>query len=482
VLFNSLEFLFILLPATLALYYLVRRQVSHRAALFVLTVASLVFYGWWNPIYLGILGASIIINQFLAIEIAKQRNKHWLTGGIVFNLALIGVFKYLDFAIGNVNTITGAEIPLQGLPLPLAISFFTFQQISYLVDVSRKQTEPGAWLNQTLFVAFFPQLIAGPIVRHSQISDQFADTERKDNLADNLGVGASIFAIGLAKKVLLADNLEPYASSAFDAAADGATVGFLEAWASALSYSFQIFFDFSGYSDMALGLARMFGFHLPANFNAPYRARSIVDFWHRWHITLSRFLRDYLYIPLGGNRHGQFRLGVNVALVMLLGGLWHGAAWTFVVWGGIHGLALAWCHWLNRVRPDGLFAPGFKWISPILTFLFVTVAWVFFRAENFAAAGEMLSAMVYVNGFGPLTNDEPFIGAVLSLLIIWRLPDTISLFQNALDPRTLEGLQSDLQKGSRWKPGIGTAIGLASLFFFAIINSWTVAEFIYYQF
>ncbi|WP_417489008.1 MBOAT family O-acyltransferase [Maricaulis sp.] len=481
-LFNSIEFLFLFLPVTLVIYYTARRFGGHQAALALLTLASLVFYGWWNASYLALLLSSIIVNHGFGMAIRHRGSQPWLAIGIVFNLALTGVYKYPDFFVANTNAVTGLDLPLAHLALPLAISFFTFQQISYLVDVARNHASPGSVVKHALFVSFFPQLIAGPIIRHREIADQFDDAGRKDKLSDNLGIGFTIFALGLAKKVLLADNLEPFASSGFDMAAHGGEVGALAAWTSALCYAFQIFFDFSGYSDMALGLARMFGFHIPANFNAPYRATSIVDFWRRWHITLSRFLRDYLYIPLGGNRKGETRRWVNLFIVMLLGGLWHGAAWTFVVWGGLHGLGLAWCHWIDSKFPNGLFPKPLKFLAPLLTFAFVTFAWVFFRAESFAAASEMLAGMAGLNGLGENVGDEPFIAIIVSLAIIWALPDTISVVSRYLDPRTLAGQENNLQKGWRWSASTTSAILIASLFFIAIINSWTVAEFIYYRF
>ena len=480
-LFNSFEFLFVFLPATLLVYYLLRHWVAHHAALVALTIASLIFYSWWDIRYLPLLLGSIVFNHLLGLVITNHRTQPWLAIGIIANLASIGLFKYADFFIGNVNTVAGTAIPEPDFALPLAISFFTFQQISFLVDVARKHAQPGSLTGHALFVAFFPQLIAGPIVRHDQIAPQYDDAKRKDDLAENLGVGLSIFSIGLAKKVLLADNMEPFAASAFGAAARGDELGLLEAWTGALAYSFQIFFDFSGYSDMAIGLGRMFGYRLPINFNAPYRAVSVIDFWRRWHITLSRFLRDYLYIPLGGGRSGLVRRMINVGVVMLLGGLWHGAAWTFVVWGGLHGLGLAWCHMLNRFFPNGLF-PKMRWMSVLITFLFVTFAWVFFRAESFDAAWRVIAGMAGLNGLGSGVGDEPFIAIVIGLAIVWILPDTVSVFRNYLDRMTIETARVEFQPGWRWRPGPWTATGLAFLLFLAIVNAWTTAEFIYYNF
>lgn len=480
-LFNSFEFLFLFLPATLAVYYLLRHWVAHHAALIALTIASFVFYAWWDIRYLPLLAGSIIVNHVLGLLIARRGKQPWLAVGIILNLASIGLFKYADFILGNINTIAGSDLPLPGFALPLAISFFTFQQISFLVDVARKETKPAGWLGHGLFVAFFPQLIAGPIVRHNQIAPQYEDKNRKDDLAENIGVGLSIFSVGISKKVLLADNFEPFAASAFGAAARGDEVGLLEAWTGALCYTFQIFFDFSGYSDMAIGLARMFGYKLPINFNAPYRARSIIDFWRRWHITLSHFLRDYLYIPLGGNRQGQVRRAINLAVVMLLGGLWHGAAWTFVFWGALHGIALGWCNLLNKLRPNGLL-PGAPWVSVACTFIFVVIAWVFFRASSFESAMLILQGMIGLHGIGAGVGDEPFIAIAIGLAIVWGLPDTASIFMKWFDDVTIRTAGLVPQKGLRFTTRPWIAGTLAFLLFLSIVNAWNTAEFIYYNF
>lgn len=485
-LFNSPEFLFALLPATLIAYYLARRLISHDAALFVLNVASLVFYGWWDPRYLPLLVFSAVANFYLGRTILAQRDggeragRGVLAFGVVLNLALIGLFKYADFAVRNVNAVTGADLPLPELDLPLAISFFTFQQIAFLVDVYAKRTAPDTLARHLLFVAFFPQLIAGPIVAHRLMGPQLADAKRRDDIWANLGIGLSIFAVGLAKKVLLADNIEPFASAVFGGAARGETLGLIEAWVGALAYALQIFFDFSGYSDMALGLGRMFGYTLPINFNAPYKSASIVEFWRRWHITLSHFLRDYLYIPLGGNRKGPARRYANLAIVMLLGGLWHGAAWTFVVWGGLHGLALMVNHVFDRIRPGGL-APRARVFSVIVTFLFVVVAWVFFRAESFGSAAAVLSAMAGANGLGPLAADDALVALALGYLIVWAAPDTPTLFAGALD----KGVKREAgvtASRPRWSATPAWAVAAAALLFFAVINTWKASEFIYYTF
>lgn len=479
--FSGPTFLFAFLPITLIGFYFIRRHLSHNASLAWLTLASLVFYAWWDIRFLPLLLISIAVNFALAGQIRQDSGRNWLVAGIIFNLGLIAVFKYTDFFIRTGNSLAGSSLPETGIPLPLAISFFTFQQIAFLVDTHRRETQADSAGYYSLFVAFFPQLIAGPIVHHKTMAPQLKDSSRQDDLSSNLAIGFSIFAIGLAKKILLADNFAPFASQTFDAAAAGQQIGFWSAWAGALCYSFQIFFDFSGYSDMAIGLGKMFGFQLPINFNAPYRARSVTDFWRRWHITLSQFLRDYLYIPLGGNRKGRRRTLINLTLVMLLGGLWHGAAWTFVIWGALHGLALIWCRLLDKTFPKGVFH-GFPQVSILFTFLFVTVAWVFFRATTFDAAGTILSGMTGLNGLGQIPGDEPFIAIALGLLIVWALPDTVSIFAKVMETDAMKTAQIQVQKGLKWRPTPVFAVLTGFLMFLSVINVWAMSEFIYYNF
>jgi len=479
--FSGPAFLFFFLPLTLLGFYLIRLAIGHGASMVWLTLASFVFYSWWNISFLPLLLISIVANFLLSKTLHVPNGKLWLSLGVMFNLGLLGVFKYTDFFIRTGNLVFGFEAVETGIILPLAISFFTFQQIAFLVDSYRRDTTEAHAGYYSLFVAFFPQLIAGPIVHHKVMAPQLRDPSRQSKISFNLGLGLSIFAVGLAKKMLLADNFAPFASQGFDMAASGQTIGFWSAWAAALCYSFQLFFDFSGYSDMAIGLGRMFGFQLPINFNAPYRAKSVTDFWRRWHITLSQFLRDYLYIPLGGNRHGNTRTLINLALVMLLGGLWHGAAWTFVVWGGLHGLGLIWCRLLDKRFPKGLF-PRTPQLSILFTFLFITVAWVFFRASSFEAAGIMLTSMAGLNGFGIFPGDDPFIAVALGLFIVWVFPDTTSIFAKFTEAEALKIASVKLQKGIRWAPTPKYAILCAVLMYVATINVWAVSEFIYYNF
>jgi alginate O-acetyltransferase complex protein AlgI len=394
-LFNSFELIFLFLPlvllvAGLASYLLPAATVP------LLLAASLAFYGWWEPAYLPVLVGSVVVNYLVGTMVADR--PRLLACGIAFNIVLLGYFKYSWFVLGHVLERDQSTSLLDPV-LPLAISFFTFQQIAYLVDMYRGSAPRARFLDYALFVSFFPQLIAGPIVRAEQTLPQIARLWNRAFRRSDLVVGLTIFMLGLAKKTILADGIAPVASAVFDAAEAGQPVGAFEAWAGTLAYTFQIYFDFSGYCDMAIGSARMFGVRLPLNFYAPYKATSIVEFWRRWHITLSRFLRDYLYIPLGGNRSGPSRRNVNILAVMLLGGLWHGAGWTFVVWGGLHGIYIVANHfWRNASIPRVALPAGLRvMLAWFVTMLCVMVAWVAFRAETMTGALTLWSAMA---GFG----------------------------------------------------------------------------------
>ena len=318
----------------------------------------------------------------------KKRNyspKKLLAFGVIANLALLGYFKYADFFIMNVNRTAGTDIPLLELALPLAISFYTFQQIAYLVDSYRKETQEYDFLNYAVFVTFFPQLIAGPIVHHKEMMPQFAKLKNKVMHYHNIALGLFIFSIGLFKKVVIADSFAVWATQGFDIEKN---LNMIEAWFTSLSYTFQLYFDFSGYTDMAIGIALLFNIKLPINFNSPYKATSIQDFWRRWHITLSRFLKDYIYIPLGGNRKGEIHTYTNLFATFILGGIWHGAGWTFVLWGALHGLALV----IHRAwQKLGLRMPTL--LAWFITFNFINIAWVFFRATSFESAMKVLKGM-----------------------------------------------------------------------------------------
>ena len=398
-LFHSQPFLLAFLPICLAAFYACAARPAARA--WVLIAASLGFYAYWDIRFLPLLVVSVGANWLLARMTNATRGRWPLVAGIALNLALLGLFKYADFFADDLAALFGGRHQPWNLILPLGISFFTFQQISYLIDRGRGRAPAYALRDYALYVTFFPQLIAGPIVRHDEIIGQFAADPRRAGLDERLARGGALLIIGLVKKVFLADPLAAIADPLFSAVAgDGGALSLVDAWIATGAFGGQIYFDFSGYSDMAIGLGLLFGFALPYNFDAPYRARSIRDFWRRWHMTLSRFLRDYLYIPLGGGHHGPGRRFAAVMTTMLLGGLWHGAGWTFVVWGGMHGLALA----VNQTwRRFGSALPG--WLAWAATFLFVMVAWVPFRAESFAAAGHLFATMAGGAGWSLAPGD-----------------------------------------------------------------------------
>ena len=392
-LFHSQEFVLGFLPACLAGFFLLGRIAGPRWALRWLLAASLFFYGWWKPGFVLLLVGSILANYAVACRLrrlaarrADPAARRWLTAGIAFNLALLGWFKYAGFLLHAIVP----QAPALHIFLPLAISFFTFQQIMFLVGSARGECAGCGLLRYASFVAFFPHLIAGPIVRPRDIIPQLAARDFAKPCVDNIAAGLLLFLLGLAKKLVLGDTFGGFSDIGFNAATHGAALSLVEAWYATLAYSLQIYFDFSGYSDMAIGLARMLNIDFPANFASPYQARNIGEFWRRWHITLGWFLRDYVYIPLGGSHCSSIRRTLNLMTTMLLCGLWHGAAWSFVVWGGLHGLYLvlqrAWRVRLPRVAAQAL------------TLLAVVLAWVPFRADGLPAAWCMLRGLAGLNG------------------------------------------------------------------------------------
>jgi len=437
-LFNSYGFIFLFLPITLLGFHLIGKQGNHRFSKAWLVGASLFFYGWWNPAYLGLIMFSILFNYSIGVSLSnvsghKLSKETILVIGVSANLVALGYYKYANFFVDNLNSLSGTNLILNEVILPLAISFFTFQQITYLVDVYRGEAEEYNFLDYCLFVTFFAQLIAGPIVHHKEMLPQFAKDAVYKLRSKHLAVGLTIFALGLFKKVVLADGVSVYATPVFDASEAEIMLTFFEAWVGALAYTFQLYFDFSGYSDMAIGIARMFGILLPLNFNSPYKATSIIDFWRRWHITLSRFLRDNLYIPLGGSRKGKIRRYTNLMTTMVLGGLWHGAGWTFVLWGGLHGLYLIINHgwrviFQNKIKTKigGLFA----WI---ITFLSVVVSWALFRAESITSAKNLFQSMAGMNGISlPVYFEDIFTHYGL------LLPENIFIFNGMFNNKLYE--------------------------------------------
>lgn len=497
-LFNSFEFIFIFLPIVLVVFFKIGSVGHHRIAISWLVGASLFFYAWWNPAYLALMLGSIIFNYSMGVALSNENKQHklrfLLMTGIACNLALIGYFKYANFFIENVNVFTGTTYHLETIILPLAISFFTFQQIAYLVDAYNKETREYNFLHYSLFVTFFPQLIAGPIVHHKELLPQFI----KDSLYKvdhrNFSEGLTIFFLGLFKKVCLADGLAVYATPTFSAVEHGAVISFFEGWAAALAYTFQLYFDFSGYSDMAIGIARMFNVQLPLNFNSPYKSLNITEFWRRWHMTLSRFLRDYLYIPLGGNRKGEARHFANVMIVMLLGGLWHGAGWTFVAWGLLHGIYLTINHAWHLLRVailpnvNGTNALG-RGFSRIFTFLAIVIGWVIFRAESLGGGTIILKGMMGMNGFilpAQIANIIPGIGDLVEQIGTMPLlgGGTIMGVFEMIGMFTLSCILLCLPATHEMSPRL-KALALLGSFYFtiqAVLFSHTPSEFLYFQF
>lgn len=517
-LFNSTEFIFIFLPITFFGFFLLGRWRARRAAIAWLVGASLFFFGWWELSYLALILFSIIFNfgcgSLLMAKGLAARRKVLLAFGITVNLALIGYFKYAGFLVSSIGKATGTDWTIDKVLLPIGISFFTFQQIAYLIDVAKNQTRETRFLDYSLFVVFFPQLIAGPIVHHRDVLPQFAKSRTFHPTFENLAVGITIFAIGLFKKVVIADELALVASPVFMAAEAGETLHFIQAWQGAFAYTFQLYFDFSGYSDMAIGLARLFGIRLPVNFASPYKATSIIDFWRRWHITLSTFLRDYLYFPLGGNRKGPLRRHVNLLTTMVLGGLWHGAGWTFVVWGALHGAYLI----INHIWRYCWRYPIDRWWSRLLaravTLFVVVLAWVPFRAETFSGAIRVFEGMlnlpytleirlgglavfaklVGIRFDGPWFSQTDFVSIlwlIIFVLAVWILPNTQQLLaayrptlsaenRNArfyLLPRQGGGLFA-----LAWRPTAVWAVLVSVMLGWALMSLQKVSEFLYFQF
>ena len=373
-LFYSFEFMYLFFPLAAVIFFLLGklRPQNPEMGIIWLVAASLFFYGWWNYIYVALIGISIIFNYFVGLRLRQNQSRLLLILAIAANLFLIGYYKYAGLFADTFGALTGLEINIGEIVLPLAISFYTFQQIAWLVDNHTGQllSRDRGFFKYSLFVMFFPQLIAGPIVHHSEMMPQFEDRNQRRFQWNNFSIGLVIFVIGLAKKIIIADTAAPIANTVFDAAAGGQVIGFMEAWTGAIAYTVQLYFDFSGYADMAIGLPGVMGVRCGNNSNSPYKATSISDFWRRWHMTLSRFLRDYVYIPLGGSRKGRFRRHTNLLMTMLIGGLWHGASWTFVFWGGLHGFYLVINHLWSPYSPIRLPTGAAR----ALTFVCIVVA------------------------------------------------------------------------------------------------------------
>lgn len=438
--FTSHIFIFYFLPATLLIYYLLPAKRN-----FFLLLVSYAFYGWWNPWFVALMFAATLINYLCGAVIARSedqspRRKWALILSVTASLSILGFFKYFVFLQSNISALVelfgAAALPIWKVTLPVGISFYIFQSMTYAIDVYRREAPPArSFWDFACFVALFPQLIAGPILRYNTIAEQLVS---RDHTHDRFARGVAIFILGFAKKILLANPLGQIADAAFGAQAPYA----LDAWFGIIAYAFQIYYDFSGYSDMAVGLGRMFGFEFMKNFNAPYLSDSITDFWRRWHISLSTFLRDYLYIPLGGNRKSARRTYFNLWVVMLLGGLWHGANWTFVLWGAYHGGLLAYERWRGK---ESLYSWFPRPCRISITFVLVLFSWVLFRAPDFGAALGYFAAMfglAGIHGGSILLAAELYTPSNLFILVLcaffaWQPKQAFEFCDNVTLPKAL---------------------------------------------
>jgi alginate O-acetyltransferase complex protein AlgI len=497
-LFTTAAFAFLFLPTVVLGFFLIARA-SQPLAAFWLFAASVFFYGYWVPQYTLLLLGSVTINFLVGRRIAarqrdypnaRRRARVWLITGVIFNLGLLGYFKYANFFVDTVATLAAVQLHMAHVVLPIGISFFTFTQIAFLADAYQKGVREYKPVHYGLFVTYFPHLVAGPVLHHAQMMPQFAREDTYRFQFANFSAGLAIFALGLLKKVVIADGMSPYADAVFDAVGLGRNATFDEAWLGSLAYTFQLYFDFSGYSDMAIGLSWMLNIQLPFNFNSPYKSLNITDFWRRWHMTLSAFLRDYLYIAMGGNRRGAVRRYVNLAVTMLLGGLWHGASWTFVFWGGLHGAYLGINHAFQALttragaRLDS--SRVFRSASWLLTFLAVLLAWVFFRAKTFGAAANILWSMAGGAAARGLATPNPILwNAGLDLftgLSVCIVLGAIAVFapnSNLIGERIRAGCHRQ-----RHLRGLTFGFALTIVIFLIVLNESrdSVSAFIYFNF
>ncbi len=516
--FSSYNFVLFFLPSLcLCLFFI--QHLKKKYLMCLLGISSLIFYGFWDWSLLWVLLLSIFINFLLAtIIIACDRNslvrKYCLILGITFNLSLLAYFKYSNFFIDNINQIINFNVPSLNIILPLGISFYTFQQIAYLVDIHNNDVDKHNFLNYFLFVTFFPQLIAGPIVHHKEMMPQFIRGQAGYFNSNLIAQGIAFFIIGLFKKVIMADSMASYASPVFNAAEKGIVIPFLEAWTGSVAYTFQIYFDFSGYSDMAIGLGLIFGLKLPINFFSPYKSTSLIEFWKSWHITLSRFLKYYLYIPLGGNQKGFYRRYFNIFLVMFIGGIWHGASWTFILWGFLHGTGII----INHIWRDLFIKSNIKvinsslseWTGCFLTLIFLNFTWVFFRSTNIETALNIISGMLGLNGLVLPETYLDYLGAFTSiflnynvkfeagylflgleqlltlfvfLIIVLTFPNTTE-FTSYLSTKNLKKYSEtqNFLRFIKWKPNIFWGLLFSFISIICLIFMSRSGEFLYFQF
>lgn len=514
-LFNSHLFILFFLPITFGSFWWIKTRSGNLAARRWALCITFVFFAWWHPPDLLVLWGSLVGNYFIGRRLLNYppgKARGTLVAGIVFNLTLLGYFKYTRLITATAHWMAGGDFVLGSVILPLGISFFTFQQIAYIVDCSRGEADRYVFFDYCLFVTFFPHLNAGPIIHHRELMEEFTSDRRCSSLL--IAQGLTLFVIGLCKKVILADTVATYVAPVFGAAAAGHSPAFLDAWLGTLAYTGQLYFDFSGYSDMAIGVGLLFGVHLPVNFASPYKSLSISEFWRRWHITLSRFLRTYLYFPLGGSRQGRNRTSANLLITMLLGGLWHGANWTFVAWGGLHGLALAVNHRFTAAIEGTPFARLLDstlgrlacWTA---TFLGVIAGWVLFRADSFGSAWRIWRGMVGLNGLvlqdrhaallrhlglpvskfaeigTPtfLNPNLPTLAAILGLLLLAFLaPNSQTITGLAVGKGVPQDALPRWAAWLRWRPSLLWAAATALCGLVGMLYMTQLSEFLYFQF
>jgi len=488
-LFNSYEFIFFFLPITLGIYFLLNKKRLTVASNAWLLFASLVFYSWWNVKYLPLILLSILFNYTVGCLLAEHDSlkkqivskKGIFIFGLVGNIVFLSYFKYMDFFIGNMNALFATNLPLLQIILPLGISFFTITQIAFLVDCYEGLVEDRKLLSYSLFVTFFPHLLAGPILHHKEMMPQFEAVRNKVLNYKNLSHGLFLFFIGLFKKVIIADELSKTVKIGFDTAP---SLNMVEAWAVSLSYTLQLYFDFSGYSDMAIGVGLLFNIVLPVNFNSPYKATTIIDFWKRWHMSLTNFITTYLYSPIMRSfRKITFAKSMLATfLAMFIAGIWHGAGWTFILWGALHGAALVINHlWKRRKLPMP------RPLGWLLTFGFVNSSFVLFRAKNLEDAGKVLKGMIGLNGVLPATHPN-FAFADLGRGQFWKLlmaringSDSILWTLIVIMIFTMT-CKNSIQLENNFKPSWKTLVFVVVISFYTLINMNKVSEFLYFQF
>ena len=517
-LFNSHVFIFIFLPLTFALFFLFART-SHLLAAGWLAIASLFFYGWWNPVYVALLLLSVVFNYFAGMTIARaaasdpDRRRNLAIAAVAANLLLLGYYKYSNFFLTTAASVVGLVPPQAEIVLPLGISFFTFTQIAFLVDTYKGKVQEYNFVHYCLFVTYFPHLIAGPILHHAEMMPQFARAATYRMQAENVAVGLTIFFMGLFKKVILADGIAPFVAPLYALPGAGISPTLIEAWCAVLAYSLQLYFDFSGYSDMAIGLSRLFGVQLPLNFHSPYKAVNIADLWNRWHMTLSRFLRDYVFVPLGGQRKSVWRRCASVMITMFLCGLWHGAGWTYIVFGLLHGVYLCvnqgWRMLRKRLGQDRKHPTRAGTVAAIaLTYVAWLVGLAFFRADSVPHALQIVGGLVGMHGFAlpdywlakwgmfgqwlslngvSFGNSRGLIPGglinwiILLLAIVWFAPNTQQIMAR-FNPALL--IPRDMKPARRlaWRPSVAFGVLVAVVAFASLVNLHRQSEFLYFQF